>query len=202
VQIGVASFRVIPRSSAAKNRQTNDSFPVCSVCCVVSDGFRLKTPLLNKCMRDLPGLKPRLRFLDRGATNARANRGHVIPRHSAFFRGQKKDQREILCAAADCMAAGVDCDRGRAKLPLSRAVRQDAERRGSAGALRSQAGGRLGRSLALPRGRPAWRETRNPEGLTGSAGASQSRGGGRCGIPHRPHGCPHKTLSRNAPHAR
>ena len=113
-----------------------------------------KTPLSNKCMRDLPGLKPRLRFLDRGATNARANRGHVIPRHSAFFRGQKKDQREILCAAADCMAAGVDCDRGRAKLPLSRAVRQDAERRGSAGALRSQAGGRLGGRRAIPMGWP------------------------------------------------
>jgi hypothetical protein len=37
-------------------------------------------------MRNLPGLKPTLRFLDRGATNARAKRGHVIPRHSASFR--------------------------------------------------------------------------------------------------------------------
>ena len=160
-QSEVTSFRVLPRSSAffcvllrssaAKKRHTHDSFSVCSV---VSHGFGLKTALSNKCMRDWPGLKPRLRFLDRGATNARANRGHVIPRHSAFFRGQKKDQREILCAAADCMAAGVDCDRGRAKLPLSRAVRQDAERRGSAGALRSQAGDRLGGSLAIPMGWP------------------------------------------------
>ena len=61
----------------------------------VSDGFRLKTPLSNTWMRDLPGLKPRLRFLDRGATNGRAIRGHVIPRHSAFFRGQKKDTPTI-----------------------------------------------------------------------------------------------------------
>jgi hypothetical protein len=52
---------------------------------VVSLGFRLKTPLLNRCMRDLPGLKPTLRFMDR------AIRDHVIPRHSALFRGQKKD---------------------------------------------------------------------------------------------------------------
>ena len=78
-----AFFRVLLRSSAAKKRHTHDSCSVCSVCSVVSDGFRLKTPLLNKCMRDLPGLKPRLRFLDRGATNARAKRGRVIPRSSA-----------------------------------------------------------------------------------------------------------------------
>jgi hypothetical protein len=78
-----ASFRVFPRP---KKRHTHDSFSVCSL---VSDGFRLKTPLSNTCMRKLPGLKPRLRFLDRGATNARAKRGHVILRHSAFFRGQK-----------------------------------------------------------------------------------------------------------------
>jgi len=57
---------------------------VCSVCSVVSDGFRLQTPLLNKCIRYLRGLKPTLRFLDR------AIRGHVIPRFSAFFRGQKR----------------------------------------------------------------------------------------------------------------
>ncbi len=48
-----------------------------SVSSVVSDGFRLQTPLLNKCTRDLPGLKPTLRLL------ARAIRGHVIPRFSA-----------------------------------------------------------------------------------------------------------------------
>ena len=53
---------------------------VCSVSSVVSHGFPLKTPLLNKRTRNLPGLKPTLRFL------ARAIRGHVIPRHSASFR--------------------------------------------------------------------------------------------------------------------
>ena len=78
-----ASFCVLPRP---KKGHTHDYFSVCSV---VSDGFGLKTQLLNRWMRDLPGLKPRLRFLDR------ANRGHVIPRHSAFFRGQKKDTPTI-----------------------------------------------------------------------------------------------------------
>ena len=78
-----ASFCVLPRP---KKRHTHDSFSVCSL---VSDGFRLKTLLSNQCMRNLPGLKPTLRFLTRGATNARAKRGHVIPRHSAFFCGQK-----------------------------------------------------------------------------------------------------------------
>ena len=79
----------IPASafSLPRDRHTYDFFSVSSV---VSDGFRLKTPLLNKCIRYLRGLKPTLRFLDRGATNALAIRGHVIPRHSAFFRGQKK----------------------------------------------------------------------------------------------------------------
>ena len=81
-----ASFRVLPRP---KKRHTHDSFSVCSVCSVVNYGFRLKTLLSNQCMRDLPGLKPTLRFLTRGATNARAKRGHVILRHSAFFRGQE-----------------------------------------------------------------------------------------------------------------
>jgi hypothetical protein len=90
---------------------------VCSVSSVVSHGFRLTTQLLNNRMRNLPGLKPTLRFLARGATHTRAKRGHVIPRHSAFFRGQKKDQREILCATADCIARGVHCDPRRAKLP-------------------------------------------------------------------------------------
>jgi hypothetical protein len=56
----------------------------------MSDGFRLQTSLLNKRTRNLPGLKPTLRFLAHGATNARAIQGHVIPRFSAFFRGQKK----------------------------------------------------------------------------------------------------------------
>ena len=63
---------------------------VCSVSSVVSHRFRLKTQLRNNRMRNLPGLKPTLRFLARGATHTRAKRGHVIPRHSAFFRGQKK----------------------------------------------------------------------------------------------------------------
>ena len=76
---------VIPRHSAffrgQKKRHTHDSFSVCSV---VSDGFRLKTPLLNNRTRNLRGLKPTLRLL------ARAIRGHVIPRFSAFFRGQKR----------------------------------------------------------------------------------------------------------------
>jgi hypothetical protein len=58
---------------------------------VVSNGFPLKTQLLNQRMRNLPGLKPTLRLLDRGAKNARAKQGHVIPRFSAFFRGQKND---------------------------------------------------------------------------------------------------------------
>ena len=61
---------------------TRTSFSMSSV---VSNGFPLITPLLNKCMRYLPGLKPTLRFMDR------AIRDHVIPRHSAFFRGQKND---------------------------------------------------------------------------------------------------------------
>ena len=78
-----AFFRVLPRP---KKRHTHDSFSVCSV---VSHGFRLKTPLLNRWLRNLPGLKPRLRFLARGGTNSRAFRGHVIPRFSAFFSGQK-----------------------------------------------------------------------------------------------------------------
>ncbi|MEY4186739.1 MAG: hypothetical protein RIT02_1773, partial [Planctomycetota bacterium] len=77
-----AFFRVLPRP---KQGHTRDSFSVCSVCSVVSDGFGLKTALSNKWMRDLPGLKPRLRFLAGGGTNARAIRGHVIPRSSAFF---------------------------------------------------------------------------------------------------------------------
>ncbi len=83
-QSEVTSFCVLPRP---KKRHTHDSFSVCSL---VSDGFRLKTPLSNQCMRNLPGLKPRLRFLDR------ANRGHVILRHSAFFRGQKKTHPRFL----------------------------------------------------------------------------------------------------------
>ena len=45
-------------------------------------------------------------------------------RFSAFFRvfprPKKRAQREILCAGADCIARGVDCDPRRAKLPLSR----------------------------------------------------------------------------------
>ena len=67
--------------SLPRDRHTYDFFSVCSV---VSDGFRLQTPLLNNRMRYLRGLKPTLRFLDR------AIRGHVIPRFSAFFSGQKK----------------------------------------------------------------------------------------------------------------
>jgi hypothetical protein len=98
-----AFFRVLPRP---KQGHTRDSFSVCSVCSVVSDGFGLKTALSNKWMRDLPGLKPRLRFLAGGGTNARAIRGHVIPRSSAFFRvlprssaffcGQKKTHPRFL----------------------------------------------------------------------------------------------------------
>jgi hypothetical protein len=83
-QNGVASFRVLPRP---KQGHTRDSFSVCSV---VSHGFGLKTALSNKCVRNLPGLKPRLRFLDR------ANRGRVVPRHSAFFRGQKPPDQRFL----------------------------------------------------------------------------------------------------------
>jgi len=88
---------VIPRHSAffrgQKKRHTHDSFSVCSV---VSDGFRLQTPLLNKPMRYLRGLKPTLRFL------AHAIRGHVIPRFSAFFRGQKRHThaRKTTCSAS------------------------------------------------------------------------------------------------------
>ena len=70
--------------SLPRNRHTYDFFSVCSVSFVLSHGFRLKIPLWNKRTRNLPGLKPRLRFL------ARAIRGHVIPRSSTFFRGQKK----------------------------------------------------------------------------------------------------------------
>ena len=63
-----------------------------------SNGDRLKTPLLNQRMRNLPGLKPTLRFLDRGVTNARAIRGHIIPRYSAFFRGQHTHtQNNLFC---------------------------------------------------------------------------------------------------------
>ncbi|MGA1381367.1 MAG: hypothetical protein ACO30N_07430, partial [Schleiferiaceae bacterium] len=65
---------------------------------VVSNGFPLKTQLLNQRMRNLPGLKPRLRFLARGATNARAKRAHVIPRSSAFFRGPQKRINAKSCA--------------------------------------------------------------------------------------------------------
>ena len=65
---------------------------------MVSHGFRLTTQLLNNRMRNLPGLKPTLRFLARGATHTRAKRGHVIPRHSAFFRGQKKRINAKSCA--------------------------------------------------------------------------------------------------------
>ena len=79
-----ASFCVLPRP---KQGHTRDSFSVCSV---VSHGFGLKTALSNKCVRNLPGLKPRLRFLDR------ANRGRVVPRHSAFFRGQKPPDQRFL----------------------------------------------------------------------------------------------------------
>ena len=86
-----ASFRVFPRP---KKGHTYDSFSVCSV---VSHGFGLKTPLLNRGMRKLLGLKPRLRFL------AGANRGHVIPRHSAFFRGQKKDTPAIPFPCVLCV---------------------------------------------------------------------------------------------------
>jgi hypothetical protein len=75
--------------SLPRNRHTYDFFSVCSVSSVVIHGFRLKTPLWNKRMRYLPGLKPRLRFL------ARAIRGHVIPRSSAFFSGQKKDTHTL-----------------------------------------------------------------------------------------------------------
>ncbi len=76
----------IPASafSLPRDRDTYDFFSVSSVCSVVSDGFRLQTPLLNNRTRNLRGLKPTLRFLDR------AIRGHVIPRFSAFFRGQKR----------------------------------------------------------------------------------------------------------------
>ena len=78
----------IPASalSVPRDRHTYDFFSVCSV---VSYGFRLQTPLLNKCTRDLPGLKPTLRLL------ARAIRGHLIPRFSAFFRGQKNDTHSL-----------------------------------------------------------------------------------------------------------
>ena len=78
-----AAFRVFPRP---KKRHTHDSFSVCSV---MSDGFRLKTPLLNNRTRNLRGLKPTLRLLDR------AIRGHVIPRFSAFFSGQKNDTHTL-----------------------------------------------------------------------------------------------------------
>jgi hypothetical protein len=74
---------------------------VCSVSSVVSHRFRLKTPLLNKRTRNLPGLKPTLRFL------ARAIRGHVIPRHSAFFRGQKKRINAKSCAQLQTALSAV-----------------------------------------------------------------------------------------------
>jgi len=98
-----AFFRVFPRP---KKRHTHDSFSVCSV---VSHGFRLKTPLLNRWLRNLPGLKPTLRFLAHGATNARAIQGHVIPRFSAFFRGQKrlnaKSCAELQTALSELLTA-------------------------------------------------------------------------------------------------
>ncbi len=45
--------------------------------------------------------------------------------HEACWRknGVFQDQREILCAAADCIARGVDCEPVRAKLTLSRTPR-------------------------------------------------------------------------------
>jgi len=58
-------------------------------------------------------------------------------RHSAFFRvfpRPKKAQREILCAAADCIVRVVDCDPGRAKLALSRTPGRATDSPGSAGA--------------------------------------------------------------------
>jgi hypothetical protein len=65
-----------------KKRHTHDLFSVSSV---VRHGFRLQTPLLNKRMRYLRGLKPTLRFLDR------AIRGHVIPRFSAAKKGSTRN---------------------------------------------------------------------------------------------------------------
>ena len=85
----------VSNSSLPGHRYSYDLFSVSSVCSVVSDGFRLKTPLLNNRTRNLRGLKPTLRLLDRGGTNARAKQGHVIPRYSAFFRGQKKDTHTL-----------------------------------------------------------------------------------------------------------
>jgi hypothetical protein len=58
-------------------------------------------------------------------------------RHSASFRvfpRPKKAQREILCAAADCIVRVVDCDPGRAKLALSRTPGRATDSPGSAGA--------------------------------------------------------------------
>ncbi len=76
------------------------------------------------------------------------------------------DQGEILCAAADGIAGGLDCDRGRAKLLLSRTVRQAAGSHGSVGASPSRSTiSRLGRSLALPKcDFAARREPRPPKG--------------------------------------
>jgi hypothetical protein len=63
-----------------------------SMSSVVSNGFPLITPLLNKCMRYLPGLRPTLRFL------AQAIRGHVIPRHSAAKKTtHPRSQNNLLC---------------------------------------------------------------------------------------------------------
>ena len=60
-------------------------------------------------MRNLPGLKPTLRFLDRSVTNARAKQGHVIPRYSAFFSGQKrlnaKSCAELQTALSELLTA-------------------------------------------------------------------------------------------------
>jgi hypothetical protein len=55
----------------------------------------------------------------------------VLPR---FFAAKKKAQREILCAAADWIARGVDSDRGRAQLAMSRTPLHATDSPGSAGA--------------------------------------------------------------------
>jgi hypothetical protein len=120
-QSEVTSFRVFPRFPRPKERHTqarkttcpapppvhnipvsNSSLPghrysydFFSVSSVVSDGFRLKTPLLNKRTRNLRGLKPTLRLLDH------AIRGHVIPRFSAFSAAKRKthtgSQNNLFC---------------------------------------------------------------------------------------------------------
>jgi len=178
-QSAVTSFRVFPRSSAAK-KHTHPRF--------LFRVFRGESwfPVANTVIEQSHAqlARAKAQATVSGPRNPRS-------RHSAFFRvfpRPKKAQREILRGAADCIVRVVDCDPGRAKLALSRMLVSPLDRparreprppegsSGSAGASPSRGIVRLGGSLALPRGCRLGGSLALPRGLLGSAGASPSRG--------------------------